>query len=162
MNARFAFLLPALAALAAAPAAAFTFSDGTRTMCVARGEVVTEIEAEPTDPFNPRGRTALAERTADGWRITWNMERMRALPPQVRDFLFFHECAHARVPTQVELEANCAGLVDMRAAGRAGPAFEAKLRAFFPAGNDYWDETFRCADAKAKRPAPLVPPPPSG
>ncbi len=116
----------------AGPAGAFTFADGAKAVCIARGEIVTEIDAEPGDPFKPHNRTALAERTADGWRITWNLERLHGLPPEVRDFLFFHECAHARVPTENELEANCAGLLDMRAAGRAGPAFEAKLRGFFP------------------------------
>jgi hypothetical protein len=37
----------------------------------------------------------------------------------------------------------------MRAAGRAGPAFEQKLRAMFP-NNAYWKDTFACAD----RPGP--------
>lgn len=144
--------------LGAAPAAAFTFSDGTTTRCIAGGAVVAEIDARPTDPFKPQNRTALAERTETGWRITWNLERFRPLPPEVRDFLFFHECAHARVPTDNELEANCMGLVHMREAGRAGPAFEAKLRRYFPADSEYWNETFRCANAK-RSPVPPVPPP---
>ena len=154
-----ALLVLAQCALAfAGPVGAFTFADGAKAVCIARGEIVSEIFAEPTDPFNPRNRTALAERTANGWQITWNMERFRGLPPEVRDFLFFHECAHARVPTENELVANCAGLQDMRAAGRAGPAFEAKLRRYFPADNEYWNETFKCANARPA--APVRPPPP--
>lgn len=155
---------PALALaclLCAAPAAAFTFADGTTTRCIAGGAVVTEIEAQPTDPFKPQNRVALAERTDTGWRITWNLERFSRLPPEVRDFLFFHECAHARVPTDNELEANCMGLVHMREAGRAGPAFEARLRGYFPRDSAYWDDTFRCADAKRGGPRPVTPPAPA-
>ncbi|MFO1314669.1 MAG: hypothetical protein U1F58_03615 [Burkholderiales bacterium] len=157
-------LPPAIAlafCLCAGPAAAFTFSDGTTTQCIAGGAVVTEIDAQPADPFKPQNRTALAERTDTGWRITWNLERFRPLPPEVRDFLFFHECAHARVPTDIEAEANCMGLVHMREAGRADPAFEARLRRYFPADSEYWNETFRCANAKRGPARPAPPPAPA-
>ncbi len=159
MTTRFrAALAASLLALAfAGPAAAFTFADGMPGQCVVGGQVATEIYALPTDPFVPQNRTALTERTDAGGRITWNVERLRGLPPEVRDFLFFHECAHLRVPTDVELEANCAGLRDMRAAGRAGPAFEARLRSYFPADNEYWNETFRCANAGKAPPAAPAP-----
>ena len=56
---------------------------------------------------------------------------MLASAPDVEhDFVFFHECAHARTGTLDELEANCVGLVDMRKAGRAGRDVEAKLAAY--------------------------------
>ncbi len=145
-------LMRAVAALAAAmPLAAFgfTFSDGTSTTCIARGVPVPEFFAGPDDPFSKLGRIGLAESTADGYRITWNAARLKSLPPPLHDFVFFHECAHATVPTQVELEANCAGLKAMRAAGRAGAAVENRLKAMFP-NNPYWTDTFACAD----RPAP--------
>jgi hypothetical protein len=131
--------------LLALPVAAFTFKDGTRMDCVARGAVVQEILAGPDDPFIRLNRVGLAEKTADGYRITWNQQRLQTLPPELHDFVFFHECAHATVPTESEPEANCAGLKAMRAAGRAGPAVESKLRAMFP-NNAYWTETFACAD----------------
>jgi len=146
------FLIRVAAALVAAvpvAAGAFTFADGTSMTCVARGVAVAEFMAGPDDPFAKLGRVGLAERTADGYRITWNAKRLKSLPPEVHDFVFFHECAHATVPTEVELEANCVGLKAMRAAGRAGPAVENRLKAMFP-GNAYWNETFACAD----RPAP--------
>jgi hypothetical protein len=146
------FVLALALAGGAVPAAAFRFADGTTTTCVVAGKPVIEVETEPNDPANPANRTGFTERLSDGWRITWNMERLRGLPPEVHDFIYFHECAHAKVPTEVELEANCAGLLDMRAAGRAGPAFEARLRRYFPASNDYWNDTFACADAKSGAP----------
>lgn len=136
----------------ASPAAAFTFVDGTTVQCIARGQVVEEKFAPAGDPAF-HNRTALAARAGDGWQITWNQERLQGLPPEIRDFLFFHECAHARIPTENELEANCAGLKDMRAAGRAGVAFEARLRGYFKQDNAYWNDTFKCANEGAT-PAP--------
>lgn len=140
-----------------AAAAAFTFADGTSMTCMARGVAVQEYFAGPADPFARLGRIGLAEKTSDGYRITWNQQRLQQLPPELRDFLFFHECAHATVPTEVELEANCAGLKAMRAAGRAGPAFEGRLRAMFP-NNPYWNDTFACADRVEPVRAPGAPP----
>ncbi len=113
--------------------------------CMARGAAVLEVFAGPDDPFVRLNRVGLAEKTSDGYRITWNVQRLQTLPPELHDFVFFHECAHATVPTQSEPEANCAGLKAMRAAGRAGPAFEQKLHAMYP-NNAYWKETFACAD----------------
>jgi hypothetical protein len=72
----------------------------------------------------------------------------------MHDFIFFHECAHASVPTQEELVANCEGLRAMRAAGRAGPAVEARLGAFYGRGNEYWRKTVACANGE---PSPASP-----
>jgi hypothetical protein len=127
-------------------AEAFALSDGAIAQCIARGEVVPETTAAQDDPAM-KNRSGWTRRAGAGWQITWNAARLKALPPEVRDFLFYHECAHARVPTEVELEANCAGLIDMRLAGRAGPAFENKLRSYFDARESYWADTFACADA---------------
>jgi hypothetical protein len=140
------------------PATAFMFADGTTAQCVAQGRVVVETFAPPGDP-TVQNRTALAARAGDGWQITWNPERLQRLSPELRDFLFFHECAHARVPTAIESEANCAGLKDMRAAGRAGPAFEARLRKQVDMRNAYWIGTFKCADGDS---APVPPVKPAG
>ena len=126
-------------------AGAFTFADGTVASCVASGRTVEEVEAEPGQAAV--GFTGKTVRTASGFYIIWNPEKLKALPAEVHDYIFFHECAHARVPTVDELQANCAGLKDMRAAGRAGFALESKLGAFFGAGNDYWARTLKCADA---------------
>ena len=146
------YFLAAAAGLALAmPAAAFTFSDGSTLTCMAQGQPVTEVFASPDDPVM-QARTGLVTRVGDRWQITWNEARLKNLPPVLRDFLFFHECAHARVPTEVELEANCVGLVEMRAAGRAGPKVEAELRKLY-GREPYWVSTFRCADAVAAQQA---------
>ena len=95
-------------------AGAFTFSDGTSASCVARGEAVPEYSPPPgTEVMNFTARTV---RVGSGYQIVWNAPKLATLPPAVHDYLFFHECAHAKVPTTDEVEANCMGLKDMRAA----------------------------------------------
>lgn len=129
-------------------AGAFTFSDGTNATCIARGETVPEYAPPPgTEVMNFTGRTV---KVGSGYQIIWNAQKLAALPPAMHDLLFFHECAHAKVPTTDEVAANCAGLRDMRAAGRAGLAVEAKLAAFYGATNGYWVNTLRCANADAR------------
>ena len=128
-------------------AAAFTFADGTSTSCIARGETVPEYSPPPgTEAIAFTGRTF---KVGSSYQIVWNAQKLAALPPEVHDYLFFHECAHAKVPTTDEVQANCEGLKDMRAAGRAGFAVEAKLAAFYGATNDYWKNTLRCANGEA-------------
>ncbi|HEY7943049.1 MAG TPA: hypothetical protein VIH15_00925 [Casimicrobiaceae bacterium] len=143
-----ACLMCAVAWLAAPlPAAGFTFADGASVSCVVHGEAVPEYSPPPgTEAVNFTGRTV---KVGSSYQIVWNAQKLAALPAPVHDFLFFHECAHAKVPTTDEVQANCAGLIDMRAAGRAGFAVETKLGAFYGATNDYWKNTLRCADAAA-------------
>lgn len=150
MGMRYSHLAVALAvAMAATPATAFTFSDGTTLTCMAQGRPVPEVSASPDDPEMSQ-RTGRVTRVGDGWQITWNEARLKSLPAVLRDFLFFHECAHARVPTENELEANCVGLVEMRLAGRAGRDVETALRQMY-GREPHWVNTFRCADAVAER-----------
>ena len=145
----------AVGALAAAPAAnAFRLSDGSSIQCVVRGVAAREYAAPADDPIM-RDRTGMTFPEGKGYATAWNMTKLAALPPAVHDFLFFHECAHALIPTSNELAANCGGLKDMRAAGRAGPTVEGKLAAFFGAGNAYWESTVKCAD---RPPNPADPP----
>jgi hypothetical protein len=149
----------AIGCLAAAQqAGAFTFSDGTSASCVARGETVPEYAPPPgTEVMN---FTAQTVKVGSGYQIVWNAQKLAALPPAMHDLLFFHECAHAKIPTPDEVEANCVGLKDMRAAGRAGLAVEARLAAFYGATNGYWISTLRCANAEAKPAGAAGAPPP--
>jgi hypothetical protein len=99
-------------------------------------------------------RVALTERVGSSYRILWNEAQLRTLPGEMHDFIFFHECAHASVPTQNEVTANCVGLQAMRTAGRAGFAVESKLAAFYGANSQYWRETLACANAYKAAPKP--------
>ena len=146
--------------LVAGSAAAFVMSDGTTTQCLARGRVVAEIQAAPDQGIVKQGRTAMTVPFGQDYQIIWNPQKLSALPPTMRDFLFFHECAHAQVPTNDENIANCVGLIAMRAAGRAGGDVEARLAAFYGANNGYWAQTLQCANASKVAPAAPVTAPP--
>jgi len=145
---RLEFLFIAGCLVVAQQAGAFTFADGTSGSCVVRGEAVPEYSPPPgTEVMNFTGKTV---RVGSGYQIVWNAAKLSALPPDMHDYLFFHECAHAKVPTTDEVQANCAGLKDMRAAGRGGLAVEARLAAFYGPNNGYWVETLRCANAETR------------
>jgi len=140
-----AFLFAVCTLLAACRgASAFTFSDGQSAGCYANGTLVPEsvLDAPPVEITF----TGKAIRADAGYHIVWNEKKLNTLPAEVHDFIFFHECAHARADTTDETMANCVGLKDMRAAGRAGAAVEAKLAAFYGQGNAYWARTLKCAN----------------
>ena len=140
--------------IAAGGADAFTFADGTSMRCLVAGAPVEELPAPPSHPIVARGRIAVTERVGLGYRILWNDAQLKALPSDMHDFIFFHECAHASVPTQSEVTANCVGLQAMRTAGRAGFVVESKLAAFYGPGNEYWRKTLACANAFKSSPKP--------
>ena len=130
---------------------AFTFSDGGTMQCYVDGAPIEE-RAAPTSVLH--GRIALTERAGPSYRILWNEAQLKTLPPAMHDYIFFHECAHASVPTQDEVVANCVGLQAMRTAGRAGFAIESKLAAFYGPGSVYWRKTLACANAFKPAPSP--------
>jgi hypothetical protein len=140
--------------IAASDSDAFTFVDGTSMRCIVHGGPVEEVVAPPSHAIVTRGRIAITEKIDSGYRIFWNEAQLKALPPEMHDFIFFHECAHASVPTQSEVTANCVGLQAMRTAGRAGFAVESKLAAFYGQNNEYWLRTLSCANAFKESPKP--------
>ena len=144
-----ALLLLGAVFAAVSPASAFTFRDGTKTECIARGQVVPEIYAPPEHEISRLGRIGMTVTNDDkDYMIIWNTAKLNELPPAIHDLLFFHECAHAQVPTPNEIQANCAGLKAMRAAKRAGFAIENKVAVFYQkiAASAYWEATLKCAN----------------
>jgi hypothetical protein len=142
----------------AQPSQTFTFSDGTTATCKTYAGKIAQQVSLPAlaGTFMNMGYTGLTIALPDGSaRITWDTTKLNSYPPEAHDFIYFHECAHAHVPTSDELMANCVGLIDMRAAGRSSPAIEEKLRQFHVAlgfmgprygvGADYWAKTVQCA-----------------
>jgi hypothetical protein len=150
-----------LLALLIVPACAwaFTFSDGSHGECVTPEGVAREREHPADDPSAPHGFVGFTHHEpGSGWTIEWNLLLLTSAPDVEHDFVFFHECAHARTGTLDELEANCVGLVDMRAAGRGGPKVEAQLAAYhrrqgylgepYGVSRDYWARTVACANRR--------------
>jgi hypothetical protein len=119
---------------------------------MARGRAVVEIDGPSGSKVVQLGRTGITEPLGSGYVIQWNAGKLDQLPPAMHDLIFFHECAHAQVPTTDELRANCAGLLAMRAAGRAGFAVESRLAAFYGPGSQYWANTLQCANADVAPP----------
>jgi hypothetical protein len=146
-------VLLGVALCGAGASSAFTFADGTTMQCIVAGQPVAEYDAPPGHRLIADSHIGLAERNGSGYRIAWNPAKLSTLPPEVHDFIFFHECAHASVPTQDELMANCVGLKAMRAAGRAGVAVETRLGAFYGRGSEYWSKTVACANSGDDPPA---------
>jgi hypothetical protein len=142
----------------ATDATAFVFADGTVTECIAGGRPVIETDGGPESKVVQLGYTGITSPVGSGYQIQWNAKKLAQLPPAVHDMIFFHECAHAQVPTTDELRANCAGLAAMRAAGRAGFAVESKISAYLGPGSDYWAKTLKCADAQSARLTPKADP----
>lgn len=140
-------VLACSALFALAQAHAFTFSDGATMQCIVGGKPIEERIATASDPVVKQRRIALAEPAGAISRIVWNEAQLKALPPEMHDFIFFHECAHLSVPTQSEVTANCVGLQAMRTAGRAGFKVESRLAAFYGPDNSYWRQTLACANA---------------
>jgi len=129
-----------------ANAAAFTFSDGSTMQCLVGGKPIEEQIAPRYHPVIAQRRIALTEPVGGTYRIVWNEVQLKALPPEMHDFIFFHECAHASVPTKSEVAANCVGLQAMRTAGRAGFKVESRLAAFYGPDSAYWRQTLACAN----------------
>jgi hypothetical protein len=155
-------LLASMACAAAivlpASASAFTFSDGIEEQCTTSDGPVIERYHPADDPAAPGGYIGYTHRDpATGWVIDWNMLMLSSAPSYVHDFVFFHECAHAKTGTFDEVQANCLGLLAMRAEGRAGKAIEAKLALYhkrlgdmgpaYGQGSVFWARTEACANA---------------
>jgi len=149
---------------------AFSFSDGTKTSCTtAGGKIVSQIYLPAlAGPFLNQGYTGVTIYLPDGSaRITWDTAKLDSLLPAMHDFIYFHECAHAHVPTSDELMANCVGLIDMRAANRSSASIEQQLGQFhaslgnmgprYGMGSDYWNKTLQCANSGGPKIKPAAP-----
>jgi hypothetical protein len=104
--------------------------------------------------FGPNGLPIITFDPSRIWPIAQQL-------PIAVEFLFYHECAHARFgtrftsPQQSELGANCEGLRKMRNDGKITPAQEMEVGQYhsinnvyanlFGNGAAYWQMTLACA-----------------
>ena len=158
-DARLLLLVPAVAS--AGSTLAFTFSDETSTQCIAHGKIVPEYYAPPQHEFSKLNREGMTVTSGNDYLIIWNEAKLNQLPPAIHDLLFFHECAHAQIPTKEEIKANCEGLKAMRASNRAGVAVEAQLAKFYGPTSSYWAATLKCANEAVANPGANPQPPPA-
>ena len=163
-----ALWLPGLLLLfAVAPAAAFERSDGQQVHCEVeyagkRVRVVEEYLGNgPVGTTHPAlgGSAAVVRRHADGSaRMIFDrfvMERIASRSRLAADLVFYHECAHVRLQTDDEIEANCEAVREMRAVGYLDDEGYAALTAWHESmgrvapryggtGRVFWQRTEAC------------------
>lgn len=108
-----------LAIVAAQPASALKIGDWEAT-CMAPNALSGELQPVAEDqiarhPFPPWfGRT---RRNEDGtWLMEFNVLAMNVykVSDDMKKFIFYHECTHARLNEESERVADCEGLAQMR------------------------------------------------
>lgn len=163
------------------PALAFQRSDGETVTCVAGSTDAPVVVAEeyqgngPVGTVHPAlgGSAAVVRRQPDGsQRIVFDrfvMERIASRSQLAHDLVFYHECAHVRLQTNDEIEANCAAVRDMREAGYLDDEGYAALTAWHRdmgrvapkyggTGRVFWERTEACLAQHAVPSAPSQPP----
>lgn len=142
---------------------AYVMSDGSLFQCEVQS--TTGIKGVPEFVGYANGFAGFTKMGLNGLpMITFddnNVQPIAQTLPVAVDFLFYHECAHARFMTnfsnqvQSELSANCEGLRKMRSDGKITPAQEAAVGLLhatqnyygdmFGSGANYWQLTLQCA-----------------
>ncbi len=166
----------ALMLIAAAPAHAFTLSDGTEAHCPldrnGKSGVATErwVQYKTLDERDPElGKAVAVVRTdPQGWPMILidavAYQQSKAVMAAMWDFIYFHECAHARDPRLSEIGANCAAYLAMQDRGlmnaiRFKDIEAAHLRIlnlpeqYGGNGIEFWKRTLDCVDRKQSDPS---------
>ncbi len=158
-----------LAGLLASPAQAFTLSDGSPVSCpVARsGQVGNATERwseyqKLSDRDPELGKAVAVVRSdAEGWPViimdAVAYRQSKGVMAAMWDFIYFHECAHARNAQATEIDANCAAYIEMQERGlmnaiRSKDIEAAHLRImnlpeqYGGNGIGFWRQTMECVD----------------
>ncbi len=166
----------ALALVAAAPAQAFTLSDGTEAQCPlnrnGKTGVATErwVQYKTLDERDPElGKAVAVVRTdPQGWPLILidavAYQQSKGVMAAMWDFIYFHECAHARDPRLSEIGANCAAYLAMQDRGlmnaiRFKDIEAAHLRIlnlpeqYGGNGIEFWKRTLDCVDRQQSDPS---------
>ena len=160
-------LLGLLLLLAPLPVAAFERSDGEQVFCEVehagrRVRVPEEYVGNgPVGTTHPAlgGSAAVVRRNRDGSaRMIFDrfvMQRIASRSRLAADLVFYHECAHVRLQTDDEIEANCEAVREMRAVGYLDDEGYAALTAWHESmgrvapryggtGRVFWQRTEAC------------------
>lgn len=160
-------LLGLLLLLVSLPAAAFERSDGEQVFCeVEDGGKRVRVPEEyvgngPVGTTHPAlgGSAAVVRRDRDGnARMIFDrfvMQRIATRSRLAADLVFYHECAHAKLQSDDEIEANCEAVREMRAIGYLDDDGYAALTAWHESmgrvapryggtGRVFWQRTEAC------------------
>lgn len=120
------------------------------------------------------GAAAVVRDDKDGWPVIYFdnvvFKAMQARDPHMTDFIFYHECAHARDPAKSEIEANCEAFIELQQQGLMTPVKEQALSAthrrmlrlpsrYGGSGEVFWDQTMACVQRKTATTTPQTSPP---
>lgn len=156
---------------AASSAGAFERTDGVVTRCEAErnGErrEVKEVWLGFGDVGDRHpelgGAAAVVRLDPEGWPVIYFdnvvFKAMMLTDPHMADFIFYHECAHARDPDKSEIEANCEAFIELQQQGLMTPAKEYALGAthrrmlrlpsrYGGNGEVFWEQTMACVQRK--------------
>lgn len=156
-----------LLAVVASPALAFERSDGQQVTCEVDHQggklaVVEEYVGNgPVGKTHPAlgGSAAVIRPQRDGsTRMVFDrfvMERIASRSRLAADLVFYHECAHVRLQTDDEIEANCEAVREMREIGYLDEEGYAALTAWHDSmgrvapryggtGRVFWQRTEAC------------------
>ncbi len=164
-------LLALLGLMAVASAHAYPLSDGTETQCLVerdgRNGAATEhwVQYDSIQNRDPElGKAVAVVRTdAAGWPVIYidavAHKRGRLANAGLWDFVFFHECAHAKDLRITEIEANCAAYLEMEHRGLMNPMRFKDIEAahlqilnlpdeYGGNGIEFWRRTMACVQAR--------------
>ncbi len=159
--------------LTAAAAFAFERSDGVTVRCQFEREglrhTVEEVWLGQAEAGNRHpelgGAVAVVRQGADGWPVIFFdravFQQTQAKSAFITDFIFYHECGHAREQQIDEIAANCYALVSLQTLGMMDENKLALLAAHhqsmsrLPAryggnGSVFWQRTLDCARQKTQ------------
>ena len=154
-------------------AIAFERSDGTVVRCeVTRNAETREIRevwlghGDPGDRHPELGGAAAVVRTGtDGWPVIYFdsvvFKAMTERDPHMSDFVFYHECAHAKYETHDEIEANCIAYLELERQGllthdrqQALGETHKKMRRlpsrYGGSGAVFWERTLSCVNDRLR------------
>ncbi len=153
------------------PAGAFERTDGVVTRCeVERNGERREVKEVwlgfgDVGDRHPElgGAAAVVRLDREGWPVIYFdnvvFKAMLVSDPHMADFIFYHECAHARDPDKSEIEANCEAFLELQQQGLMTPAKEHALGAthrrmlrlpsrYGGSGEVFWEQTMACVQHK--------------
>jgi hypothetical protein len=105
------------------------------------------------------GAAAVVRLDSEGWPVIFFdnvvFKAMLVSDPHMADFIFYHECAHARDQDKSEIEANCEAFLQLQQQGLMTPAKEYALGAthrrmrrlpsrYGGSGEVFWEQTMAC------------------
>jgi hypothetical protein len=171
---RYCFALAAIAIITQSSAAwAFERSDGVKVACMIERNGQTKPANEiwlghgDSGDRHPElgGAAAVVRNDAEGWPVIYFdnvvFKGMLERDPHMADFIFYHECGHAKNNQLDEIEANCYAYIELEKLGLLNASKAAALAAthkkmlrlpsrYGGNGETFWARTLECVQQQTQ------------